>query len=234
MSGPITIRTGTRDELGGIEIGLVNVFERVERPGRLSVQLVLPDRDVILAVGDDVAVGGRAYRLVVLTPARGAYEVTFEEVPPAPASIPQEAGNLAIPPVGAGELRALLRQLTPAILDHLAGGEAVPSLRDWTSETTQTTHTEWNGGLIGPNTHHIDRAQFAVVGEVGVEASITLDEIRYEPSEIYRREVSAYWRYGEAHAHIFLRAEGEARLDHITGVMLDPAILALIRGALAP
>jgi hypothetical protein len=235
MPESITIRTGTRDELGGVEIGFVNVYERAERPGELSVQLVLSDRNVIVAVGDEIALGGFRFRLLALTPDRGAYAVRLERVEPEPepAPVPPAAPRLAIPPVSAAELRKALHLATPAILRHLASGGSVPQVMDWQRETSQTTHTEWNGGEIGPNTSQHDQAVFGAGGDEFIEARITVEALRYDPSEIYRREVSAFWRFGAATAHIFLRAEGEDRFDHITGDRLDPVILALIRDATA-
>lgn len=233
MPESITIRTGTRDELAGVEIGFVNVYERAERPGELSVQLVLPDRNVIVAVGDDIVLGGSRFRLLALTPDRGAYAVRLEPVEPEPVPVPPEPPRLAIPPVSAAELRKALHVATPAILSHLAGGVSVPQVTDWQRESRQTMHTEWNGGEIGPNTSQRDHALFEAGTAEAIQATITLEELRYNPSEIYRREVSAFWRFGAATAHIFLRAEGEAQVDHITGDTLDPVILALISDAIA-
>lgn len=229
MPDVFTIRTGTRDELAGVDIGFVNVFERDDRPGQLSVQLVLPDRNVIVAVGDAVEVGGEQFRLLALTADEGAYLVQIEQVaqgaPPPPSVLP-------IPPVQAADLGRVLRGLTPTILRHLSGGAPVPDLLEWQTESRQTTHREWNGGEIGPNTSVRGSACFGPSQGVRVESSVTLDDLRYHPSEIYRREISAFWRIGEASAHIFLRAEGDVKFDHITGDTLDPAILTLLRQAI--
>lgn len=227
----ITIRSGTRDELGGVEVGLVNIYERAERPGRLSVELVLEDGGIILAAGDEVTLGGRMFRLLELVGDRGAYLVRFETVEPVPSPLPAMHG-LEIPSVSAEHLRGILRGLSPAIMQHLAGERDAPELLGWTHESKQATHKEWNGGDIGPNSSHLDRAQFASGSGITVEANIVLEEIRFDPAEIYRREVSAFWRVNDAKAHIFLRAEGEAKLDCIVGDRLDPQILALIRGAI--
>jgi hypothetical protein len=232
MTEPVTIRTGTRDELNGVDVGFVNVFERDERPGVTSVMLVLPDRQVVLTAGDAFEVDGAAFRLEAIEQVSGAYAVKLLSLS-APSVRPPIETNLPLAPVAAHALRALLKQLTPAILGVLARGGPVPALVQWIADSSQSFHTEWTGAQLGPNSTSRDSAAFDPSVGVQVEATITIEEIRYSPDELYRREVSAFWRLDDVNAHVFLRAEGEAKFDHITGADLDPAILALIRQAIA-
>jgi len=233
MPNVITIQSGTRDELAGVDVGLANVYERPERPGELSILLVLPDRDLVMAVGDEITLAGRIFRLEAISPKGTGYQAHFLErlTDPVVDPTPTKA-VLAIPPVTPHRLVDLLKAQSAAILDVLADGAQVPPISAWRSESRQSVHREWNGGEIGPNSHFHHVALFDDVGEAPVEARISREDIRYDPNEIYRREVSAFWRAGDATAHIFLRAEGMAELDHIVGDQLDPAIHRLICAAI--
>ena len=146
------------------------------------------------------------------------------DAPAAPESVAHP-----IPPVAAHELAALLKELTPSILGELSGGAAIP-VAEWTSEARDRMHREWNGGETGPVS--VTRHVAVFIRGVAAEASVTVEDIRFAPDELYRREVSAYWRSGEASAHVFLRSEGDAPMAALQTAPGNDWLVGLITQAI--
>lgn len=211
-----TILSGTRDELGGVDIAIVNVYERPERPGVQSGKLITPDGEQFIAVGDEVALGGARFRLEAIAPhASGAYTFRFTAIP-APAA---PEASTPITPIAPATLARCLRERSAAVLDLL--GLNVTSTLAWTLVSRDSYNTEWNGEQIGPITH----MEWTAALPDASEAWVGLDLIRYNPDDLYRAEVSAYWKVGDRSVHLFGRAEGT---DNITEVRGDQTVLSAI------
>lgn len=186
MPAPVLFHTGIPDELDGLDIVFANAFEREEKPGGLSVLLLHAETQTLLAPGDEFALGGRRYRLDAIEAHGSGYRVavTRLDAPPPPSPTPRrESKEFGIPPIGAHDLGALLRALSPAVLARLAGGAGDPPALEWTRDARETMNTEWNGERIGPITTSQHAARFP-----GGEAAVTVEDIRYAPEETTGRK----------------------------------------------
>lgn len=229
MDAEIIILSGTRDELGGVEIGIVNVYRRPERPGGLSAQLVLPEREQVIGVGDLIDLGGQQFRLSAIVPHRtGAYKFHFRQEAPEPSTPERRSTARAIPPISVTQLIRHLRQVSPQILGALATDGAVFEIANWSENSKDSMTTEWNGMQSGPSTHRTFGAHLTGGHADASEASIQHDILRYDPSEIYRQEVSGWWKLGNRHVHIFVRCEGLAEATELWSSDLPEPIFALI------
>ncbi len=228
MSKRISILSGTRDELGGVELGIVNVYARDEKPGGLSGQLVLEGGDQIIGIGDKLRLGGKKFRLLEIEAHRtGAHVFHFEDMAEVPVSDPAKSSASPIPPVSAAALESHLKKITPDILGLLGGGRF--EITAWKTSSTDSMTTEWNGMQSGPSTHVMQVAVFSSEAHDATECTLRRDTIRYDPHEIYRQEVSAFWRVADKSAHVFARGEGEQPISEIWASDLPGPVLALIR-----
>lgn len=232
MPQTITILSGTRDELGGVELGIANVYERKERPGTLSAQLVLPDGEILIAPGDELSLGGSAFRLDAITPhTTGGHDFTFTRIAPEPEP-PKTRESVAhpIPVVSPDDLYRRLHTISDEILRLLAPDKDLPPISGWTKTSTEETFTEWNGARSGPSTHYRAVASFKGEVDEGTEATLRLDLIRYDPNEIYRHEISGSWSVDGQRLHIFLRAETGEDFTEVWSSNLPAHLHALIAG----
>lgn len=231
MTSQLRIRTGIPDELDGESIAFANVFERPEQPGHLSVLLVFKETQTVLAPGDIFSIGASQFRLAGIEPHPRGYVVVLDRLAPAP--VPPHAGPVVvpvpIPAIGTLKLAELLKAMSPELLAALGGGGA--GITSWSTQTSSSMSREWNGGEIGPVATHRHVAAFTPE-PVGLEASVTVTDIRYDPSEIARQEISAHWRAGDRRAHIFLRAEGIAPMTSLYATPEDAAVVDLIVAAI--
>lgn len=230
MNQETIILSGTRDELGGVEVGIVNVYRRAEKPEVLSAQLVLPEGEQLIGVGDVIALGGQRIRLTAITPhCTGAYNFHFTLMTAKPPTSFPRSTVRPIPTVAVSDFIKHLRMITPQILQRLAADSTTFEIADWEETSNDSTSTEWNGMQIGPSTHRRAQARFTdTKSEMNVEASIQHDIIRYDPSEIYRQEVSGWWKVGDRSAHMFVRSEGTDVARELWASDLPEPIFALI------
>jgi hypothetical protein len=216
VSELIVIPAGIPEELGGADVVFSNVFVREERPGTLSVLLLHAETRTLLAPGDRFELGAKTYRLEAIEERGERYAVVvarLDEAAPILRPGRSEPTSFVIPPIRAHDLGTLLRSLSPTILARLAGDAKAPAIASWTREARDSMNTEWNGEQVGPITTTRHVARFSVDG--ATEASVDVIDIRYQPEEIVRQEVSAYWRTGGAKASIFLRAEGTGPMTRL-------------------
>ena len=227
-SETITILSATRSELAGVTVGVGNIFERRERPGGWSCQLVLPDWTLIMAVGDDVDIAGSRFRLVAFEEGKTGRAAVFErfEDPPRRSLSALVDGRMEIvylpEPLSASPLAKRLRELSPRILAAL--GPAAPVQLAWQSSSRDEIHREWNGGTVGPSTMTQWKARADDIEPGPVEANVSLDIVRWSPDEVYRTEIAAHWRSGAVSMSLSGRAEGLA--PHETLRLLDFAASA--------
>jgi hypothetical protein len=204
----VSILSGTRSELGGVDVGLANVFERPARPGVLTCLLALPDRDVVLGEGDVVEVGGASYRLVGFEPHRtGTHAAIFRPEPAAPTPAVSATAQPVI--LHSAPLASALRAATDEILAALGG--ATPAAVGWNHDSQSVMHREWNGAEFGPTVTERWTAAFDASDSKRVEASVTLEDIRYTPEFPWRVDVSGYWRVGDERASLLVRSDADAK-----------------------
>ena len=236
MAQEIGILSGTRDDLGGVEVAIANVYERPERPGAPSGLLILAGESRIIAVGDELQLGGRRFRLDAIRPHRtGAFTFVFTEVvaaPPAGGSRRPYADH-RVPAVGAERLARILRDLTPAFLAALDPARPCPALTGWHLDSRESWTEEWNREQLGPSKHHDHQARFADGEGSRIEARIRHDVIRWNPQEVHRVELSGSWLRGAAALSLFARAEGMTRFGALSTSGFTEAMLAELRAALA-
>lgn len=220
-----TILSGTRDELGGVDIGIANVYERDERPGVLSLLLVTPDGQHILAAGDSINLGGRRFTLRSLElQSGGAYRCGFEEIAGTLAEAPATPSTtIPLSPQQPSALVATLRVRSERLLAALGWPAGSPV--DWEHSARDTYHREWNGEETGPITNLAWTARLA-----GAEARIGLDLVRYNPDQLYRADINGFWKAGERHASLFARADGDADLTEAIASGDIEAITAILAG----
>lgn len=244
MADTTEILSGTRDELGSVAVGLANVYERPERPGRLS-GLLLPDGEEpqIVAEGDEIALAGQRFRLESIRQHRtGAYLFVFRRLQDAAA--PRKSPSLsearislqshAIPAVAPHRLAGSLRDVTPYLLSTL--GAKPPELLDWRVESRESWSTQWNGERLGPSTHRDHHARFAGDGR-RVEAGVRHEIIRWSEWQVARSDVSGFWRLDDATLSLFAhcdgRGEDEGLVESLSSDALPAAALERIRAGLA-
>lgn len=239
----VSILSGTRDELGDVTVGVGNIFEREERPGGLSCVLALPDRQVVLVEGDAVDIGTSRYRLLRFDIEPHGRRAVFERInlEGAPSATPRRSlstiaeernfQSLAlVHPMPAADLARAVRFSTSEAL-ALLGPEIGPVV-DWTESRTEQTHREWNGGELGPNTLVRWAANFAAAS-VSVEASVSLEIVRWSPDDVLREEVFAFWRNGQRTASLSARSQGTGAIGAASVSGLDGEAMATLVAALA-
>jgi hypothetical protein len=223
----VTILSGTRSELGGVEVGVANVFERPERAAGLSCLLLFAGKQMVLAPGDDVELGTVRARLLRFEDDRAGISAVFSLLPDDRARLREEPlrSEFSFSPLAAFELAERLRRATPGILRAL--GSPAASL-DWTSASTDRYDREWNGGEIGPSTQTRSVAQCPA----NCEASVTVDVIRWSPQDVQKTELYAHWRFDSVSAGLFSGSEGEGPLSRAWLTTDSPAIVQQLSAVL--
>ncbi len=204
----ISIQSGTRDELGGVDVAIANVYERKKRAGVLSGILVLPEEERIIAPGDVVDLGGKRFRLEIIEKnVRGTFEFVFVELGAGAEDRSEKILPVEISPLGARALADLLMAVSENILAGL--GFAGTILR-WEEASRDDVMRDWRGNETGPSTKYSFIAQFDGSGgaDERLEARVRLEYIRWSPQELSSTEVSGFWRWGEKTAHVFASARG--------------------------
>lgn len=245
MADTIDILSGTRDELGTVEVAIANVYERPERPGGLSGLLILGEDDRrVIAAGDEIGLAGGVFRLEAIRPHRsGGHLFVFLPLPPAVApAAPRRAladlrpafASHAIPAVSPGRLARLLRDFTPLLLAGL--GETPPTPEGWEKESRESWSTQWNGERLGPSTHLLRQARFAA-GPRRVEASVRHEIIRWSERSVARSDVTGFWRLDETTLSLFAhssgREESEGPVESVSSDDLSATALERLRAAIA-
>lgn len=230
----IRILSATRSELGGVSVGVGNIFERPELPGRWSCALALPGRTIVMSPGDVVTVGSASYRLSAFEDGAAGRVAVFEHIDAAPrrslAELAGESHHVAtLPePVPAARLAESMRAASPAVL--AAMGAAMPARVVWATEGRDETHRDWNGGTLGSS--RLTRWTGTVECGQAIEASISLDIIRWSPDEVYRTEVAGFWRHADRSGSLFARAEGTAPVEAVRLIGFDKTERAVLLDAL--
>jgi hypothetical protein len=227
----ITIRTGTVDEIGPVEVKLVNVHERPERPGTLSVLLILPDAEHVMAVGDHIYLSGSKVTLSAITPASaGAHDIAFDVAEfifsdkfaadrKAWPDLDRVTAPVPIPPLDGFGLRDALQQASVRLLASLtAEGIAPPAIAGWHTESQSSTEKDWTGEEWGPSHDHRRVAEFGardLARFTRLECSLRLTDLRYSPDETFRFEMSGWWCVNERSCHLFARADPPALFSNV-------------------
>lgn len=231
MEGILRFTTTTVDELDGVEVKFVNVYLRDDKPGGLSVLLILPDSELVLAPGDDFSIGERSYRITSIEPGKSGFyeiEVDAETRSSADKDLSVDNGPVQVElPEGTGsaDLVRALKSIGQTIIDGLIDeGAAPPQLMGWEQSQSESISKDWTGEEWGPSRHFLYSGQFddADMARFGrLEVRVSHDDIRYNRNEPYRYEVSGWWCVNKRSAHIFARQDVPDDLSHFYGAEED-------------
>lgn len=226
----IRILSATRSELAGMSVGVGNIFERPDHPRGWSCQLVLPDRTLVVGIGDEVDIAGARFRLAGFDEGRAGRAAVFEriEAPPRRSLSTLVDGRLEVvdlpEAMSATTLAKRLRDASPDVLEAIGQLRAPPL--EWRKTSRDETHREWNGGTLGPS--RLTRWTATFGDGRAMEASVSLDVIRWSPDEVHRTEVAGFWRYADRSGSLFARADGTAPVEAVRLIGLDETQRAVI------
>ncbi|MCB9992478.1 MAG: hypothetical protein H6873_02350 [Hyphomicrobiaceae bacterium] len=196
--------------------------------------MILPDKEMVLAAGDEFEVGGKTYRLDAIKPKpNGLFTIRVA----GPAERRADVDDAAMPPrielssaATALQFRTVLSEISTDVLAGLAGG-APPPIIGWIKSQSSSVSKDWTGEEWGPSHDHRWVAQFADddVRRFGaLEVSLGLEDIRYSPNEEWRYEVSGYWRVGERSAHAGARQDVPDLITWFFGDADEPFVNDLV------